>query len=151
MSCTSKKQDEIPLFNELTFKIHDGEAIGEINSNTKNQYFKYFNNQPVQVPLFKYIKHTNYEIFIGIPYDTSIEVLVKSQIEKQDSSINNFKSDSLYYYKNYKRDAFYITEYAAKVAGKSLIYISTMSDSRKLTDSLFNESELSNRIKSNDK
>ncbi len=151
MACTNKKRNELPLFNEFTFKMYAGESIVEINSKTKNKYFKYFNNRLIQVPLFKYIKHNNYEIFIGIPYNTSIEAIVKNQLEKQDSSITNLKYDSLSYYEKYKRDDFYITEYARKISNKSLLYISTMSKSRELTDSLFSELGLSNRINTNNK
>jgi hypothetical protein len=151
LSCSSEKRNEIPLFNDLTFKINDGETIGVINSKIVNKYTEYFNSSLIQVPLFKYIKHNNYEIFIGIPYNTSIEAMIQNQLEKQDSIITNLKIDSLCYYKNYKRNDFYLAEYAVKVANKSLIYISAMSNSKKLSDSLFNELILSNRIKTNNK
>jgi len=151
LSCSREKKNEIPLFNEITFKINKGEAIGVVNSKIKNIYTENFNNSEIQVPLFKYIKHNNYEIFIGIPYNTSIEELAQNQLEKQDSLMTNLSSDSLCYYKKYKRNDFYIAEYAAKVANNSLIYISTMSISRELTDSLFNKLDLSNRINTNNK
>lgn len=146
MSCGSKKQHEIQLFNELTFQIYKGEAITDVNYNSKTQYFKYFNNQTIQIPLFKYIKHNDYEIFIGIPYNTSIENMLKNQLEKQDCTMTNFRIDSLAYYKKYVRDNFYITEYATKSPSKSLIYIATISKLANLSDSLFNELELVKRI-----
>ena len=151
LSCSSEKSNEIPLFNELTFKINDGEAIGAINSKIKRKYTEYFNNSLIQVPLFKYIIHNNYEIFIGIPYRTSIEAMVQSQKEKNDTTITMLNSDSLSYYTIYKKNDFYISEYAAKISNNSLIYMSTMSNSYNLTDSLFNESRLSNRINASNK
>lgn len=146
MSCTSKKENELPLFNELSFKMSEGESNNEINSESKNLYFKYFNNQNIQVPLFRHISHKNYQIFIGIPFNSSIEAMTQAQSKKIDSMLINFKSDTSSFYNKYKVDEIYITEYAAKFASKSLIYISTMSDSRALTDSLFNELALSKRI-----
>jgi hypothetical protein len=151
LSCSSEKRNKTPLFNELTFELNEGETIGVIDSKIKNKYTEYFNSSLIQVPLFKYIKHDNYEIFIGIPYDTSIEAMVQNQLEKKDSRITTLKSDSLYYYENYKRNDFYIAEYAVKIEGKSLIFIATMSNSKELTDSLFNELRISNRINTNNK
>jgi hypothetical protein len=151
LSCSREKKNEILLFNEIKFKINEGEAIGIVNSKIKNIYTENFNNSQIQVPLFKYIKHNNYEIFIGIPYNTSIEALVQNQLEKHDSIITNIKSDTLSYYIKYKRNGLYITEYAANVASNSLIYISTMSISKELTDSLFNKLDFSSRINTNNK
>lgn len=148
ISCTSKKQNGLVLFNELTFKMYEGEANVEINDKTKDQYFKYFHNELIQIPLFKHIKHNNYEMFIGIPYKTSIRKIVTSQEEKQDSTKTNFNSDAQYYYNTNKKEGIYIAEYATKVDDKSLIYIATLSSSSGLRDSLFNESALSKRINS---
>ena len=95
----------------------------------------------------KYIKHADYEIFIGIPYNTSIQQLFQNQLKKQDSLIDMLYSDSHSHYVKYKRNDFYIAEYATKVASNSLIYIYTMSISKEVTDSLFNKFELSSRVK----
>jgi len=149
LSCSIEKKNEIPIFNEITFTIKEGESINVINPIIKNKYTENFNNRLIQIPLFKYIKHNNYEMYIGIPFNTSIEALVKNQLDKQDSLITILKSDSLSYYIKYKRNDFYFTEYAVKVANNPLIFISTMSISKELTDSLFNNIDLSRRINTN--
>ena len=151
ISCTVEKKNETPLFNGLTFNLYDGEAIEEINSRTGERYSCFFNDGIIQIPLYKYIKHSNYDIFIGIPYNTSIEALVKSKIAKQDSTDAYFKSDSVSFYKKYAKDGLYITEYASKIEDLSLIYIAAMSESRELSDSLFTETKLSERINTNKK
>ncbi|MFN0188103.1 MAG: hypothetical protein ACKVQV_05325 [Bacteroidia bacterium] len=146
LSCSKENKNEIPLFNELSFKIYDGESIVAVNTEIKDKYSKSFNSSIIQIPLLKYIKGTNYEIFIGVPYNVSIEAMIENQLSMQESVAVDFKSDSLFYFKSYKKNEFYIAEYAAKIDNESLLYISTMSDSKALTDSLFNEHELSKRI-----
>lgn len=142
-SCSSKKENEIPLFNGLTFQLNEGESIGEIDSRAKGNYAEYFNS-PIQIPLFKYIQHSDYQMFIGLPYNTSIESMTQYELNKQDSLIANltFESNSISYYKEYERNNFHITEYAVNKEGNSLIYIATISDSTVFITS----SDLSNRI-----
>ena len=142
-SCSNEKENELPLFNGLTFQLNEGESIGEIDSKAKENYADYFNS-PIQIPLFKYIKHSNYQIFIGLPYNTSIEAMTQYELNKQDSSIAKLKlkTDSISYYKEYEKHNFHITEYAVRKEGNSLIYIATLSDSIGFITS----SDLSNRI-----
>ena len=146
ISCSKENKNEIPLFNELSFKIYDGEAMVAVNTDIKDKYSKCFNSSIIQIPLLKYIKGKNYEIYIGVPYNVSIEAMIENQLSMQDSVAVDFKSDSLYYFKSYKKNEFYISEYAIKINNESLLYVSTMSDSKTLTDSLFNDMELSKRI-----
>lgn len=131
--------------------MNEGEEMGVITSSVKEIYAENFNNSEIQIPLFRYIKHSNYQIFIGIPYNTSINELTQNQLRKQEDLISNLKGDSLYFYDRYKRGDFYMTEYAAMFSNNSLIYISTISPSKELTDSLFIQSELLSRINTNNK
>ena len=146
LSCSKENKNEIPLFNELSLKIYDGESIVAVNTEIKDKYSKCFNSSIIQIPLLKYIKGKNYEIYIGVPFNVSIEAMIENQLSMQDSVAVDFKSDSLHYFKSYKKNEIYIAEYAAKIDNKSLLYISTMSDSKALSDSLFNEQQLSKRI-----
>ena len=146
LSCSKENKNEIPLFNELSFKIYDGESIVAVNTEIKDKYSKCFNSSIIQIPLLKYIKGKNYEIYIGVPYNVSIEAMIENQFSMQDSVAVDFKSDSLFYFKSYKKNEIYISEYAIKTNNESLLYVSTMSDSKTLTDSLFNDKELSKRI-----
>lgn len=149
ISCSPKKDNEIHLYNEIYFKINEGEAIGVADSKTRDIYTENFNNGPVQIPLFKYINHKDYDIFIGLPFNTSLDALIQNQPAKLDSLISNQESDTLSYYIAYKRNGLYITEYAVKLTGSSLVFISTISRSKEITDSLFNKFGLSTRINTN--
>lgn len=148
-SCSSENSNEVSLFNGLVFKMHQGESVEDIDSKIKNNYSDYFDDNRIDIPLYKYIKHNNYEIFLGLPYNTSSEAMIQSQLEKQDSSIIKFtvESDSSSFYKEYMKNNFYIAEYAIKTRNSSLIYICAISDSTVLPSEL----ALSNRINIIDK
>lgn len=147
ISCTKKNNNAIDLFNGISFEMQTGEALIEIKPNINELYSEYFNNRQPQVPLFKYIKHSNYKIFIGIPYDTSINKMIKTQLEKPDSSRVFFESSSNYFFTKYKKDGFYIAEYATVFKNNAIIYISSMTDRKEISDSLFNKLKISKRLK----
>ncbi len=150
IACSKEKEksNEVLLFNNIVFALQKGEVVEPIDEPVKNKYFKYLGNQNIQIPLFRYIKHTNYEIFIGLPFNTSIKDIVDSQLNKteaKDTSSLFQNSPSAFYKKNNKDDV-YITAYASEIDKKSLIYITAITASKALSDSLFNQNELSKRI-----
>ena len=148
LSCTTEKRNEIPLFNEVTFILLEGENIVDIKPAITERYFSHFINHSFQIPLFRYIENSNYEIFIGIPYGTSIKKLINSQLINQDSSLIDSKSDSVsYYFKKHEKKSSYITEYAVNFEN-NLIYILSVTNSKEVSDSLFNYFELSERFDS---
>lgn len=146
-SCTKKSNNSISLFNNISFEMRNGEALTDIHPSISELYSEYFNNQQTQIPLFKYIKNSNYKIFIGIPYDTSIKKMVKTKLKEPDSCRVFFESNSYSFFTKYKRDKFYITEYASVFGKGTIIYISTITDIKEISDSLFNKSNMSKRIK----
>jgi hypothetical protein len=145
--CTNKSKNSISLFNNISFQIQNGEENTEIQQNISMLYTEYFNNQQTQIPLFKFIKHSNYKIFIGIPYDTSIEKMIKTKLEENDSCRISFESNSKSYFAKYNRDRFYISEYATIFDNGTIIFISTLTNMKEISDSLFNKSKISTRIK----
>jgi hypothetical protein len=150
-SCSTGGGNEIRLFNNLTFILCQGEYIAEINTGIVNKYTGYFNNQDIQIPLFRYIKNDNYEIFIGIPYNTAFEKLALSRLAVSDSSRQNFKNDSSFLYNRYVKNGYIITEYSEEFDNSSIIFISTITSDAGLSDSLFSEAALRGRVKSQKK
>jgi len=146
LSCTNNNSKEINLFNNISFTLHTGEKLSEITPVITDMYSEYFNNQQVQIPLFKYIKHKDYVIFIGIPYDTSIDKMMNLQSMKPDSCHVSLEKISTGFFNKYKKNGYYIFEYSAVFENKSLIYISAMSDSKEISDSVFNKQGIINRI-----
>ncbi len=146
VSCSGNNNNRIPLYNELTFNLTEGESVTTINQKAEEKYTKYFNSGDIQIPLFKYIQHKDYEIFIGLPFQTSIAKMIQYQNLRSDSTVVNLKTNPKGFYKTYTSDSAYITEYATEVAGKYLLFISAMTNSKELADSLFTEQQLSSRI-----
>jgi len=126
--------------------MRSGEAVMDVNSSITQMYTEYFNKQQVQIPLFRYIKHANYVIFIGIPYDTSIAKMIKTQSEKPDSCHLLLETNSNSFFNRYKKNGYYITEYATVLGNKSIVYLATLADTKEISDSLFNKSEMTKRI-----
>jgi len=149
LSCTDEKQEEIPLFNDLAFKLYEGETMSDINSEIKNRYTAYFNSDLIQVPLFRYIHHDKYDLFIGIPYSTSIEAMIQHRLDQSEPKDTCVYSDSTIFCKRYKNDDYFIREYAIMTSNKSLIYLATMSRSKEISISLLNEDNLSKRLTNN--
>jgi hypothetical protein len=147
LSCTSNENDkEVFLFNTLSFKLIQGENLVDINPEIKQNYHSYFKNTPLQIPLFKCIKTSEYTIYLGIPYNTSIEELLKLPPAGQTSDPTRLQSDSSsYFFKTQTKNTTHLSEYA-RVFDKNLIYIVAITNSKIISDSLFNHSELSNRF-----
>ncbi|MFA9388174.1 MAG: hypothetical protein ACERKD_00115 [Prolixibacteraceae bacterium] len=137
---------EISLFNGLKFELNKGEVVNYVDMHVNDKYTRYFNNRKIQIPLFKYIKNADYEIFIGVPFNTTIDAFIQDQLKNQDFATTKITYDSISCYKNSKMDNFYIVEYARNYSNKSLLYIAAISNSLELSDSLFSMSQLSNRI-----
>ena len=147
-SCTkTKNNNQLELFNNITFELKAGEQVVDIKPNINELYTELFNNHEPQVPLFKFIKHSNYKVFIGIPYNTSIDEMIKSQLQKPDSSLIFLKSGHNFIYNTYRNNEYYITEYSEVLKNKTIIYISSVSNEKSISDSLFNMLEISKRIK----
>lgn len=143
--CTSKSEREVVLFNDITFKLNDGEEIISIDSKKKEIFNSYVDKTSIQIPLFRCIKADNYLIFLGIPINTSIKELADYNLAHiKNQSL--FEGDSTsYFYIIHQNEADYITVYS-KVFDKNLIYTLTVSNSVELSDSLFNKNALSKRF-----
>lgn len=146
-ACTSSDQDkQILIFNSLSLKLIQGESLVDINPEIKEKYLSYFKNSTLQIPLFKCIKNKDYTLYLGIPYDTSIEKLVELQTIDQTSNPTVLQSDTVsYLFKKQKNDTTYLSEYS-KVFDQNLIYVLAVTHSKTMSDSLFNQTDLANRF-----
>lgn len=147
LSCTTKHRNEIILFNDISFELYAGEALQEIHPCVTQMYTEYFTTKKIQIPLFRYIKHKDYVIFIGIPYGTSIDKMIKMQTEKRDSCQSFLESNSKSFISKYMKNGYYITEYSTVLEDNTLIYLSTMAETKDASDSLFTNQKLSERLK----
>lgn len=144
--CTSKQDESVLLFNKISFKLNNAEEVVKIDTKKKEIFNSYFDENYVQIPLFRCIKSDRYLIFIGIPFNTSVKELTDYSLTQ---SLNQtfFEGESTsYFYKTYSNEKEQITTYA-KNFSNNLVYVLTVTNSKELSDFLFNTKELSNRFK----
>ena len=146
LSCTQKDSRDLNLFNKVSYQMQAGEAISIVSPKVSDLYKLYFNNQSIQVPLYKYIEHSKYVVFVGIPYNTSIGDLIKTKKESADCNELFFESDSASFFKKYYKDGLYVCEYAT-IVDKGTIYLASTTKHKEVADSLFSRLKMSNRIK----
>lgn len=142
--CTSHQDRSVFLFNNIAFKLNDGEELVKIDFKKKEIFNSHYDKKSNQIPLFKCIKADNYLIFIGIPFNTSLKEL---SIGSLSQTLNLLEGDSVnYVYKKYISKKESITVYTQDFSD-NIVYVLTVSNSVELSDSLFNMETLSNRFK----
>lgn len=150
MACSSeveeKTGEEVFIFNNITFELLDGEYLTPINPEVKDEYLSNFQPSHLQVPLFKSIQNTEYSIYLGLPFNTTIEKLFHYELVAETKATLLAQSDTLsYLFKQHYNDTLYISEYA-KVFDGNLVYLLATTKSEEISDSLFNQTALSNRF-----
>ena len=55
-----------------------GWQITDIQKELTDRYESYLESGNVQIPLYRYLKHNDYEVFLGIPYGISFEEFVSA-------------------------------------------------------------------------
>ncbi len=145
-ACTSKKESEITLFNDITFKLIEGERSVNINAKAKENFHFYTSEHTsIQMPLFKNIESEYYTIYIGIPINTSIKQLAALKSSHIDNPLSfNTDEASYLYISHYNRNK-YISEYCKKIDNNT-IYVLTVSHTPETSDTLFNMEALSKRF-----
>ena len=144
--CTSSQEHSLLIFNEIEFDLGEGEEVVEIDLNKKEVFDSYFDEQSIQIPLFRCIQSDGYLIFIGIPFNTSIKELTNDSMTNTLTEVL-FEGDSTnYLYKTYSNEKEEITIHTQNF-DNNLVYVLAVSDSPELSDSLFNLNALSNRFK----
>ncbi|KAA9331824.1 hypothetical protein [Adhaeribacter soli] len=143
-SCSNENISELSIFNNLAFRLHSKEKVMPLEAASEKKYRTYFNHHSqTQIPLLKHVKHQDYEIFIGIPYNTTLERLKKSRAEADPK---DFSCAPNYCLKHYQRDSLTITEYIYRTSDQSLIFIAALTSSQRLSDSLFNALAMERRL-----
>ena len=146
LSCKSNSNNELHLFNNIMFKLHEDESRVQITGELQEAYFHHINEKPFQVPIFMIIENHNYLIFIGIPVATNLQEIADAGIIEGAQIISGSESDlSTYTYRRYSYNAKFISEYAVNV-NDNLIFLFAMTDSQEVSASMFNLKELSGRI-----
>lgn len=141
-------QDHIDFYTGQKFKINNGEKVTENKSQIISQYNIFFNSyKNLQIPLLKFIKHNDYEIFIGIPVSITITDLFQ-RISEEPSNRNLIfdKQNNNSYLMKYEKENHYIVTYLSVLKDNSIICFSVMADDSKLTNDFFSENIFKNRV-----
>ncbi|MEL0651388.1 hypothetical protein V6246_08135 [Algibacter sp. TI.3.09] len=145
-SCSNNNKNEIPLFNNIVIKKATGESEKPLNQLISNSHKENLNYKSIQIPLYRYLNSKNYKIFIGLPYNTTIEKMIATELKNKTDNTIYFEQDSISFIKQIKKDDNYATTYVTKIEDNSIIYFCGVSKSKKTSDSLFNKVEFSKRI-----
>jgi hypothetical protein len=141
-------QDHIDFYTGQKFKINNGEKVTENNPHIISQYNIFFNSYTnLQIPLLKFIKHNEYQIFIGMPVGITITDLFQ-RISEGPSNRNLIfdKQNNNSYLMKYEKENHYIVTYLSVLKDNSIICFSVMADDPKLTDDFFTENIFKNRV-----
>ncbi len=141
---------EIPVFNNIVFSLTPHDTIGSITPEIQAGYALLLNSNRIQVPLFRYIKSSDYELFLGIPVNTSVKEFYAL---KATDSTARIQSDSLtYLFVTHADKEKMYCEYIADFDG-NLVYLlgvrksdTTMGIPGTMVDTLLNYQALSKRF-----
>ncbi|MEO0877686.1 MAG: hypothetical protein AAFY48_24050, partial [Bacteroidota bacterium] len=151
LSCSSNapNDNELPLFNNLVLQLNTDETVQSITPASQEIYERHFSPGDVQIPLYRHISHTEYDLFVGIPYRTSLKDLKETYFAIQDSTWNHLDKqiDSSSYYRIYQDSSYYRAEYAAESEDGSLIYLAAVGDTTDFAASTFSTFDLTSRIR----
>ena len=147
-NCSNSSSDkQITLSNGMSFKLLNGETNTDIDQYIINYYESYFNTDiENQIPLYKYIKHNKYEIFIGLPIGSNSSSTIQQKGEQYKNTDQLIYIDSLNNSIGYKIKNNYFTEnlYLRDDNIKYFVFSATISDS--ISNLLFNSSTVSKRF-----
>lgn len=108
--CTTKKtgalqSEDITVFNNIVFSLSPEDTISNITPEIRDRYLQMLHVGRIQVPLYRYIRSDDYELFLGIPVNTSIkEFYSLREAEKNENAaidkaslVRSIITDSLSY------------------------------------------------------
>lgn len=133
--------------NGLIFKMKIGETAPVINQNISKEYSKYLKEHSSQIPLFKYIQHERYGIFVGLPYGIGIDSLMKitpslplMTREKEDLDTSGMA------YRRYSNNQGLQLHTLVYSINNSKLFILARTYEKNIPDSILSQKALINRI-----
>jgi len=143
ISCSKSPKNEIPIFNNLSFRILHNEHVTAIDDSIKNNYLKKIEHKKSQIPLFRCIQGNEYYMYIGIPFNTSFNSLVSNKLF--GTSINVLSDSSTFKYEVLKSDSIFTTELVLNI-NSNLLYILCETESGDIQHEMLNKDSLIQRI-----
>jgi hypothetical protein len=144
-SCKNQTGNNVFLFNNASFQLLQNEASAKITEVEKDHFFSYFDQQAVNIPMYKHIKSHTHTIYIALPYNTSIQELSDTKLISCDIDSLAQKKDPSYFYNRYECSGEFISEYATSLDG-NIVYLLAASSSKEVADSLFSLEAIKSRV-----
>lgn len=142
LACNEGNENVIGLFNGIDFRIYPGEKEVLISKEIKRNY--HMPDSIENIPLNKYLEGEGYKIYIGIPFQTSIDKYYAAQRAMFVNDSNMFKTDKSFY--NFtKVDSTYYIEVLVK-REKSLFFVKGQTLELGLLKTIFTEKSVINRF-----
>ena len=98
-----QESDPSQLYPEIYFNLKEGEEFSERTAEVVKAYENYLNPSISRVPLLKYVKHPDYDYYIGIPFRSKPSELANLALDPNDSLVSKTKEPNRYL-RNYLSD-----------------------------------------------
>jgi hypothetical protein len=146
-SCSDNKQEDITLLNGLIFEAKSGENVPVIDQNISKEYSKYLKESSSQIPLFKYIHHEKYGIFIGLPFGISMDSLmnITPSLPLMTRESEELDTSAMAYRRYSNRQGLQLHTLAYTINNSKLFIIARTYD-KEIPDSILSQKSLINRI-----
>lgn len=147
ISCHQKDHSDeaIEIFNNHTFKLDKAESSIPLTDEIHQRYDSLIAGKELQIPLFKYVKSSNYNLYIGVPYKTSLKKIKDQEIFPGTLRTSQKGKSGKFMHKTYTAYGSFLAEYAENLEG-NLVYVLGISSSKPTADSVFSLKSFSNRI-----
>ncbi|MGM0565529.1 MAG: hypothetical protein ACQESX_02115 [Bacteroidota bacterium] len=148
ISCNQKDHSDeaIEIFNKYTFKLENAESSIPLTDEIHQRYDSLIAGKELQIPLFKYVESSDYKLYIGVPYNTSLKNIKDQEIFPGTLRTSQRDKPGEFTYKTYTAYGSFLAEYAENLEG-NLVYLLGVSRSKPVADSVFSRKAFSNRIK----
>ncbi len=135
------------LFNGVSFLTKAGETIPDIDQNIHSEYNKYLTYNKNSIPLFKYIHHEQYGIFIGLPYGITVDSLfnIKPSVPLLNQRKQILDSSNAVYRSYFSQQGLQLHTLACQINNSKLLIVGR-TYTKNLPDSFLSEKALRERI-----
>jgi len=146
MGCSNKNGQSLPIFNNASFKIYNGERERPIDAATQQDYQRYFGKDSMQIPLYKVVQHNTYVLYLGITYNIGMPEIKKYVQEHQDSTYSQLNTDEHSIVVHRSLQGYTTTECYFQIDSINTLYIAQIGNATGAADSLNNPQSLLHRI-----
>jgi hypothetical protein len=146
-SCGPKQQEDIVLFNRVSFFIKPDETSVNIDAFIRDEYIKYLPVGQANIPLFRYLQHDQYGIFIGLPFAITADSLHKIKPAVPFiQQIAELKDSSRYTYRHFINKAGLHIHTLSYQVNNSKVFVLGRTNNKTISDTVFSAKALTHRF-----